>query len=63
VELRLYDFTLLFDVVTITGLPAFITRSAGRSSSGYCAQMPKPATGFRDGGSDHHLQVGRAIAL
>ena len=25
-ELRLYDFTLLFDVVTITGLPAFITR-------------------------------------
>jgi len=25
--LRLYDFTLLFDVVTITGLPAFITRA------------------------------------
>jgi hypothetical protein len=34
-----YNFTLLFDVVTITGLPAFITRTVWVR-----IKMPKPAT-------------------
>jgi len=45
-ELRLYDFTLLFDVVTITGLPAFITRAVwvNPSSELLRIEMLKPAT-------------------
>ena len=45
-ELRLYDFTLLFDVVTIAGLPAFITRAVwvNPSSELLRIEMPKPAT-------------------
>ena len=42
----LYDFTLLLDVVTITGLPAFITRAVwvNPSSELLRIEMPKPAT-------------------
>ena len=52
-ELRHYDFTLLFDVVTITGLPALITRAVNPSSELLRIEMmPKPATGiFGDEGN------------